>query len=407
MSNMQKLSVTIEDIVQAHQRIAGSILKTPCAHSPKLSLITGTELYLKLENLQMTGAFKQRGSLNKILQLSVSDKQKGVIAASAGNHSQGVAYAAQIKGIEATIVMPKYTPLSKVEGTKEFKANVILHGENYDEAFVHAKALQEQIGATFIHPFDDPEVIAGQGTIGLEILEKQPDLEVIIVPIGGGGLISGIATAIKEKNPKIRVIGVEAETMPAMKKSIEAGKITPIPSVHTIAEGIAVANVGQNTFPIIQRYVDEIVTVSEVEIAHAIMMLLEREKKLVEGAAAAGFAALYNHKIKGVEGKKVGLIISGGNIDITVLSRILERGLAKDGRLANFKVIVPDRPGVLTELSSIVAEHEANILQIFHHRPFAQTQLEEAEVEFTLETKGQSSVQKIMHSLETRGFRIL
>ncbi len=398
--------VSVADIIQARQRISDFVLRTPCAYSQKLSMLTSCEVYLKLENFQMTGAYKQRGSFNKILQLSDTEKKRGVITSSAGNHAQGVAYASQCNGIDATIVMPRYTPLSKIEGTREFQAKVILHGDNYEEAFQKAKELKKEHGLTFVHPFDDPVIIAGQGTIGLELYEQRADLEVLVIPVGGGGLIAGIATVIKEVNPKVRIVGVQAEMMPSMQKSLAAGKVTLIPSMHTIAEGIAVAKVGKHTFPIVKKYVDEVVTVGEEEIAHAVMILLEREKKLVEGAGAAGLAALCHDKIKGVHGKRVGLIISGGNIDITLLSRILERGLLQEGRLANFKVVVPDRPGVLQELSSIVAHHEANILQISHNRAFSSAQLEEAEVEFTLETKGHASIREIMASLQKKGFAI-
>lgn len=398
--------IRFEDIENAHHRIRNSVLRSPCAFSQKLSQATSCQLFLKLENLQMTGAYKQRGALNKILQLSEEEKQAGVITSSAGNHAQAVAYAAQCHGIQATIVMPQDTPLSKVRGTMEFGAKIILEGKNYDDSYKKAQQLQRQYGSTFIHAFNDPAIIAGQGTIGLELLEQNPYLDVVIVPIGGGGLISGLAVALKETNPKIRIIGVEAENIPSMKKSIAAGKIIPVPPANTIAEGIAVAKVGKLTFPIVKNYVDDIVTVNEKEIANAIMVLLEREKNLAEGAGASGFAALYNNKIADINGKKVCVIISGGNIDITTLSRILERGLAKDGRLANLKVVVPDRPGVLAELSTIVADQRANILQIFHNRAFSQALLGEAEVEFTLETKGNEHIQEIIDSLAQKGFTV-
>ncbi|MGK0290378.1 MAG: threonine dehydratase [bacterium] len=404
MTNPLDHTISIQDIQAARTRIQNNILLSPCNYSHKISLLTECDVFLKLENMQMTGAYKQRGALNKILQLTEEEKQAGVITSSAGNHAQGVAYAAQCNNIKATIVMAETTPFSKVQETAKFGANIILHGNSYDEAYQKARQIQKEQGLTFIHAFDDLDVIAGQGTIGLELLEQNPFLEVILVPIGGGGLISGLATAIKSVNPKIKIIGVETDVMPAMQKSIQNKKITAIPAKTTIAEGIAVAQVGSNTYPIVQKYVDDIITVSEEEIANAIMVLLDKEKILVEGAGAVGVAALLNQKVANIEGKKVGVIITGGNIDMTMLARVIERGLAKEDRLANFRVLVPDRPGILAELSNIIANQKANIMQISHHRHFTQNDLGEAEVEFTLETKGHQHVQEIRKSLVASGF---
>ena len=373
----EAVSVSFSDVQQARQRIGNFVLVMPLTYSEKLSAMTDCRLYLKLENLQMTGAYKERGAFSKTLRLSEQEKRAGIVTCSAGNHAQAVAYAAKRIGIPATIVMPETTPLSKVQGTQTFGPSIVLHGNNYDAAFQRAKELQQQQGYTFIHAFDDPDVIAGQGTIGLELLEQNPYLDVIVVPIGGGGLISGIAVAIKETNPRIRIVGVEAAAMPGMHASLAAGKVTTISNCSTIAEGIAVATVGTQTFPIVQKYVDDIVTVTEEEIANAILLLLEQEKTLVEGAGSVGFAALCNRQIQGVAGKNVAVIISGGNIDLNMLSKILERGRAKDGRLTHLKVVLPDKPGSLVELSVLLAGHRANVLQIVHERSSSQANLGE------------------------------
>jgi threonine dehydratase len=403
----EAVSVSFSDVQKARQRIGNLVLVTPLTCSEKLSAMADCRLYLKLENLQMTGAYKERGALSKMLRLSEHEKQAGIVTSSAGNHAQAVAYAAKRIGMPATIVMPETTPLSKVQGTQAFGPSIVLHGNSYDAAFQRAKELQKQYGYTFVHAFDDPDVIAGQGTIGLELLEQNPYLDVIVVPIGGGGLISGIAVAIKETNPKIRIIGVEAAAMPGMHTSLTAGKVTTISSCSTIAEGIAVATVGSHTFPIVQKYVDDIVTVTEEEIANAVLLLLEQEKTLVEGAGSVGFAALSNRKIQGVAGKNVAVIVSGGNIDLNILSKILERGRAKDGRLTHLKVVLPDKPGSLVELSALLAGHRANVLQIVHERSFSQANLGEVEVSFTLETKGHQHAQEILTSLAEKGFNLI
>lgn len=405
-SKQASLPVSFQDIEAARDSIRRYIFETPCAYSERLSLMTGCKTHLKLENLQMTASYKERGAMNKILQLTEKEKKAGVIAASAGNHAQGVAYAAHRNGIKATIVMPETTPLAKIRGTQEFHAEIVLHGSSYDDAYSRALELQKEHGYSFIHAFDDPLIIAGQGTVGLELLEQNPYLETVIVPVGGGGLIAGLALAMKETNPKIRIIGVEAEQVPSVKASIQAGKVVEVERRSTIADGIAVARPGKHPFPIIQRYVDDIVTVNEEEIANAIMILLEVEKTLVEGSGAAGFAALYNHKINKIQGKKVCVVVTGGNIDITILSKILDRGLSKDGRLANLKIIIPDMPGSIATVASIVARHRGNILNITHHRVFTSASLRETEVEFLLETKGHNHIQEIMGSIAETGFYV-
>jgi threonine dehydratase len=396
----------LSDIEQAYERIKDQIYLSPCAHSEMLSKMLGCQLYLKLDNLQMTGSFKERGALNKILQLSDEQKSKGVIAASAGNHAQAVAHAAKLSGIQATIVMPETTPLTKIRGTEAFGAKIVLHGDGFDAAFAKAAELQKQHDYTLIHAFDDDQVIAGQGTLGLELLQQVPDMDVVVVPIGGGGLISGIATAIKSAKPNVRVVGVEASLMPAMTMSVKAGKVKPWQTMKTIADGIAVATVGSKTLPIVQALVSDIVTVSEDETAAAIMTLLEREKTLAEGAGAVGFAALSNHRVEDVAGKKVVVVISGGNIDMSMLSRILERGLESDGRLANMQVIVSDKPGSIAQLATLLAEEKANILHISQTRSITEVQLGETEVELTLETRGQDHVEHIKERIRAQGYMV-
>lgn len=399
-------TLTLADIHKAHERIRDSVYMTPCAWSENLSHRLGCKLFLKLENLQMTGSFKERGAFNKILQLDEPQKRAGIITASAGNHAQAVAHAAQKCHISITIVMPETTPLSKIQGTREFGANIILHGSGYDEAYAKAIALQQQQGFTFVHAFDDVDIIAGQGTIGLEILQQVPAVDVVVVPVGGGGLIAGIALAIKETLPKVRIIGVEAARMAAMQGSIAAGKITPLRPGNTLADGIAVAKVGQHTLPLVQHYVDDIVTVDEESIAHAIMTLLEREKTLAEGAGAVAFAALSQQGITQLEGKNVVVLISGGNIDMTMLSRILERGLESDGRLSRFKVIVPDKPGNVAALASLIAKQHANILEITQNRAVNEVELGETEIELLLETRDAEHVDAIASLLREHHFNL-
>ena len=398
--------IDCEAIEQARKRIRDHIVTTPCAWSENLSRLCECELYLKLENLQLTGSFKERGALNKLLTLNDAEKAAGVIAASAGNHAQGVAHAARLLNIRATIVMPETTPLAKISGTRELGAEIILHGGGYDEAFAKACELQRRHGHTLVHAFDDPQVIAGQGTVGLEILEQRPDMDAVIVPVGGGGLISGIATAVKTRKATVRVIGVEAERMAAMKGSVAAGKVKPLPMANTLADGISVARVGEMTLPIVEKLVSEIVTVSEEEIAAGILSLLEREKTLAEGAGAAAFAALLHRHLPELKGKKVVAVISGGNIDLTRLSHIIERGQEQDGRLARLKVIVPDKPSSIAELTAIIAAQHANIEQIGQNRLAGEVSLEETELELLLQTRGSEHIAQLIHTIRQRGFRV-
>jgi len=398
--------ISINEIEVARRRIAGDVLLTPCAYSEKLSQLTGCELYLKLENLQKTGSFKDRGALNRILALSDEERDAGIIAASAGNHAQGVAHAAKVCGLKCIIVMPETTPLSKVNGTRELGADIVLYGAGYDDAFDEASRLRQAHGYTLVHAFDDEDVIAGQGTIGLELLEQVPDMEAVIVPVGGGGLIAGIATAIKAKRPDVELVGVESEHLPAMQQSVAAGEITPVETASTISDGIAVRRVGKLTLPIVSELVSRIVTVSEEETAAAIMLLLEREKTLAEGAGAVGLAALYYDKLQDLAGKKVVVVISGGNIDMKLLSRIVRRGLEHDGRLCELSVIVPDKPGSIARLATVIARQGANIYELSQRRRESEVALGERAVVLQLETRGHEHVAAIVEELRKEGIRL-
>jgi len=401
---MAKPEVTLAAVREAYKRIRGAIYFSPCPFSPNVTESSGQPVYLKLENLQRTGAFKERGALNKILTLSEQEKKRGVIAASAGNHAQGVAFHAKNKGITAKIVMPVMTPLVKINATKNFGAHVVLHGDGYDEACEEALRLAEKEQLTFIHPFDDPAVIAGQGTIGLELLEQLPDLEAVVVPIGGGGLISGIACALKETNPAIRVVGVQAARMPSMLEALKVQKTTTIEINPTIADGIAVRRAGERTLKLIEKYVDEVVAVEEEEIASGILTLLEREKTLAEGAGAAAVAALLHRKTN-IKNKKTVALVCGGNIDVTLLSRIIERGLVKDARLVRLQIHLSDRPGSLHQLTKIIAGHHANIVELQFDRAYYGVNLGDTLIDVTLETRGKDQIQRILEALGTAGYR--
>ena len=397
-------SVTLGSIQAARTRLRESIYLSPCQRSSELSDLTGLPLYLKLENLQRTGAFKERGALNKLLLLAPAERERGVITASAGNHAQGVAFHAAALGIRAQIVMPLATPQIEVAATRGFGADVVLHGANYDEACEEALRRRDSEGRTFIHPFDDAEVIAGQGTIGLELLEQVPDLEAVVVPVGGGGLIGGIACALKESNPRIRVIGVEPEKLPSMLRAREAGTLVTLSAEATIADGIAVRRAGGLTLPLVSRYVDEIVTVDDEEIASAILMLLEHEKTLAEGAGAAALAALLQSKTN-LRARRTVVLVSGGNIDVSLLAKIIERGLVKDGRLLRIRVYLQDRPGALLALTQILARERANIVETIHNRAYYGVSLGETVIDVTLETRGTSHIAAISHALREAAFR--
>ncbi len=397
--------VTLDDVRAALGRIRDRIYLSPCARSETLSRLTGTSAHLKLENLQMTGAYKERGALNKLLVLPAAERERGLITASAGNHAQALAYHAGRLGLAATIVMPEATPLMKVANTRAHGARVVLHGANYDEAYAEARRLEQAERLTFVHPFDDPDVIAGQGTIALEVLGQEPETDAVVVPIGGGGLVSGMAVAMKALRPKAKVIGVETEVLPSMLQAVEAGKPVTLEAANTVADGIAVKRAGDLTLQHVQRYVDEIVTVSEEEIASAILYLLEREKTVVEGAGAVGVAALMQHKIRGLDGKRVVTVVSGGNIDVNLVARVIERGLVKDGRLVRISVALQDKPGQLAKVSAIVANQKANVIEVHHTRAFSY-RFGDTTLQLTLETRGPEHVEEILRALRERGYHV-
>jgi len=395
--------IQLSDIQSALDRIRADIRVSPCTHSETFSGLTNNSIFLKLDNQQRTGAFKERGALNKLLTLNSEERGHGVIAASAGNHAQGVSCHAGRHGIRARIVMPLPTPLTKVSATRAYGAEVFLHGANYDEAYQCAVEQSRQDGLTLIHAFDDEAVIAGQGTLGLEILNQHPDIEVIVSPIGGGGLIGGIACAVKETKPSIRVLGVQPARLPSMKAAVAKGKPVTIKAAKTIADGIAVRRAGDLTLPLVQKYVDDIVTVEEEEIANAILLLLEREKTLAEGAGAAAIAALLNRKFS-LQGKRVAVLVCGGNIDVTLLARIIERGLVKDGRLVRLRVHLPDYPGALHHLTGILAEHRANIVETAYDRAYHGVNLGDTAIDITMETRGPDHISELLAALAEAGY---
>lgn len=400
-----ELAVTLADIEAARERVRDAVYYSPCAHSRTLSGLTGQEIFLKLENLQMTGAFKERGALNRISLLTPAQAARGVIAASAGNHAQGVAYHATRRGILATIVMPEPTPMVKVTATRSFGAEVILHGANYDEAYAEARRRCDADGLTFIHPFDDADVIAGQGTIGLELLEQVDGLEAVVVPIGGGGLIGGIGCAVKSLRPSVRVIGVQTARLPSMQAARDAGHPVTIDAATTIGDGIAVRRAGEKTLPLVQRYVDEIVTVEEDEIAAAILMLLEREKTLAEGAGAAALAALLQQRTTLEKGTRTAVLVCGGNIDVTLLSRIIERGMVQDGRLIRLRIHLLDRAGALQDLTTIIAKHGVNIVDTLYNRAYYGVNLGDTTIDITMETRGREQADDLLTMLNENGYR--
>jgi threonine dehydratase len=395
--------VTLRTIQEASARIRSSIFVSPFMRSETFSQLTGNSIFLKLENLQMTGSFKERGALNRILLLTNEERRRGVIAASAGNHAQAVAYHATKRGIASQICMPLTTPLVKVSATRGHGAEVILFGANYDEACQEALRRCEEQGLTFIHPFDDEAVIAGQGTLGIEMLEQVKDLDALVIPIGGGGLIAGVACAVKEMKPKIRVIGVQTSKLPSMKAAVEKKKVVTLRAEKTIADGIAVRSAGVRTFPLVQKYVDEIVTVDEEEIANAILLLLEKEKTLTEGAGAVAAAAVLNRKTAHA-GKKLGVLISAGNIDVTLLARIIERGLVKDGRMVRLRIHLPDHPGALVRLSTVIAEQKVNIVETQFNRSYYGVVLGDTAIDITMETRGPEHIAELKAALDAAGY---
>lgn len=399
-----KLMLDLNIIEKAYQRVSAVVHRTPFSYAPLLSKISGYEVYLKKENLQRTGAFKLRGAFNKIASLVESGQKGGVVAASAGNHAQGVAFSAKHFGISATIVMPESTPLTKVQGVKELEGTVILHGANYDEAYAHAIAYANKHNQAFVHPFIDEEVIAGQATVALEMFEEREDLDALVIPVGGGGLISGMSLVSKARHPDCQVIAVSSAGAPAMKHSFDAKKAIDTKSVKTIADGIAVRDTSSETLAHILKNVDKFEMVCEDEIARAILFLLEKQKVLVEGAGAVGVAALLQGKIDLAKGAKVGIVLSGGNIDVTMLSLIIEKGLMKSSRKMKLKVLMIDKPGALHTFTEILTSIAANIVQIGYDRTSTDLEFGDAHVSVSLETKGIEHQAQIREALETSGF---
>ncbi len=393
-----------EEIEDARNKIRRAILQTPMIYSDTFSKLTGKEVFLKLENLQKTGSFKIRGAHYKLSRVTPSMRKLGVVAASAGNHAQGVAFASSLLGVHSTIVMPESASLAKQMATRSYGGEVVLFGQDTDEALGYAKKLAKE-GKVLIHPFDDEQVIAGQGTIGIEILEEVPGVEGIIVPVGGGGLISGIATIIKKKKPHVKIIGVQSAQVPSVFYSFKRKEIVEVKVKPTLADGIAIRRAGEVTFPIIQKGVDEIVTVKEDEIASAILLLIERKRVVSEGAGATPLAALLSRRLK-IRSKKVVLVISGGNIDVNLLDRIIEKGLAQTGRLVRIGILLRDVPGALSRLSSLVAQYRANILHIIHERAAKDIPVGFSKVILVLETRGSDHIREIKKGLEENGYSL-
>jgi len=395
-------AVTLADVERAAARIAGRVVDTPCLHSQTLSSLLGCEVWLKFENLQFTGAFKERGALNRLLQLTGAERARGVLAVSAGNHAQGVAMHARRLGVPATIVMPRFTPSVKVEATRGFGPRIVLEGETLEEARLHGIALARDEGLCFVHPYDDPAVIAGQGTIALEMLREAPALDALVIAVGGGGLIAGIAVAARTLRPGIEVIGVQTERFPAMYDAFHG-------TVHaqgtaTIAEGIAVGRPGTLTVPLVRQHVADMVLVEEGDIEQAIVLLLEIEKTVVEGAGAAGLAALLRDRAR-FAGRRVGLVLCGGNIEPLLLASIVRRAMVRSGRLARLRIEITDRPGALAGITAILADAGANVEEIEHNRLFGSLSAERAEVEVVVQTRGEAHVQSLLERLSAAGLR--
>jgi threonine dehydratase len=392
-------SVTLADIVAARERIRGGIYESPCVESIPLSRLTGAHIYCKLDYLQRTGSFKERGARNALLQLTPEQRRHGVIAASAGNHAQGVAYHGALLGIPVTVVMPKFASLIKVTNCRQLGATVVLHGADLAEARAEAEAIAARQALTFIHPFDNAHVIAGQGTIALEILEQAPTAKAIVAPVGGGGLLAGIGTVVAARDPSVRVIGVEPERAACLTAALQAGHPVPVTLAHTLADGLAVAQAGARPFEILRRVVDQVVTVDEATIALAVLRLIELEKSVVEGAGAAPLAAFLDGKLDALKGSDVVLVLCGGNIDLTILDRVIEIGLVADGRLSRFTVSISDRPGGLARLAEVIASTGASIKEIVHDRAFSGPDLSEVRVVCVVETTGHDHVAQLHRTL--------
>ena len=394
----------IQDFITAKEKLSKVLLKTSLIHSPIFSKEAGNEVYIKPENLQKTGSFKIRGAYNKITNLSDEEKKKGVIASSAGNHAQGVAYGAKESGIKAVIVMPKSTPLIKVESTKQYGAEVVLHGDVYDDAFKKAKELEEKEGYIFVHPFDDEDVIYGQGTIALEILEELPETDIILVPIGGGGLISGIACAAKILKPEIKIIGVEPDGAASAYEAIKEDKVVELKEANTIADGTAVKKIGNTTFEYIKKYVDEIITVSDYELMEAFLLLVEKHKIIAENSGILSLAALKKLKEKN---KKVVSVVSGGNIDVLMISSMINKGLIRRDRIFNFSVNIPDKPGELAKVVDLIAQQGANVVKLEHNQFKNLSRFKDIELQITVETNGSEHIQNLTQAFEEKGYEIV
>jgi len=395
-------SLTLAEVEAAAQRLRGEVVDTPCLHSRTLSAIAGCEVALKFENHQFTASFKERGALNKMAQLSAAERDSGVLAVSAGNHAQGVAYHAQRMGVPATIVMPRFAPAVKVENTRRFGATVVLEGDTFDDARARGLALAEERGLTVVHPYDDLAVAAGQGTIALEMLAAQPQLDTLVVAIGGGGLISGMATAAKALRPGLQVIGVQTERFPAVWNAVHGERRES--GQATIADGIAVKSPGALTLPLIRERVDDVLLVGEDDIEQAILMLLEIEKTVVEGAGAVGLAALLKHSGR-FAGRRVGLVLSGGNIEPLVLAEIVQRGMVKSGRLARLRLDIRDVPGALADVATLLGKLGANIDSVEHQRAFTSLSVERAEIEVVVQTRGVAHIAQILETMRAQGYR--
>lgn len=399
--------LTLDKVYHAHYVLKDAIRKTDVIFSPAISEASGCEVYLKTENLQITGSFKVRGAYYKISQLGEEEKARGVIACSAGNHAQGVALASQKFGAKSIICMPDGAPISKVEATKSYGAEVVLVPGVYDDAHNYAEKLREEKGYTFIHPFDDEDVIAGQGTIGLEIMEQLKDADVIVVPVGGGGLVSGVAFAVKSLNKKVRVYGVQSAGAPSMLNSLEHKKIETLPSVSTVADGIAVKEPGHITFDICSKYVDGVVSVTDDQVSAAILALIEKQKMIAEGAGAVSLAAVMFGKIPDIKGKKVVCLISGGNIDVTILSRVINRGLLMSGRQCTLTIELMDKPGQLVGVSEIIAKCGGNVTAVLHERTNEGTAINGCYLKLSIETKDFAHIKLIRDTLIAQGFKVM
>ena len=395
--------ISFKDIEAARDRIAGAIYYSPCQHSIPLSEITGMEIFCKLDNLQRTGSFKERGARNALTQLSPEQQKRGVIAASAGNHAQALAYQGKLLGIPATVVMPKFAPLIKVNNCQKLGATVVLHGKDFGEAKAHGHEIAKEKGLAYIDGYDDPAIIAGQGTMGLEIVEQVPDLDAVIIPVGGAGLLAGVALAVKTLRPKTKIVAVEAENVASFSAALEAGKPTKIAMHPTLADGLAIPQVGSNAFEIAKSLVDLTITVTEEQIALAILRLVELEKSVVEGAASTPLAACMSGKLKELAGKRVVLLLCGGNIDPNVLSRVIERGLVADGRLCRFTAVISDRPGGLADLAAQIAASGASVKQVVHDRAFGSSDVSAVHVRCTVETRNHEHLAELRAQLKSHG----